>query len=243
LTGFGACYLIYERPSNNLYIVNDQGTAVSQSVTPGGSGTLSGSQCSVPASSASVSVSGNTVTLTVTIAFAPSLAGPKNIYANISDTSYVEGTWQQIGTWTITAPVTNSIVMSPASGSGSAQTFTFTYTSASQAQEHLFFNSSLTGDGACYLIYDRPSNNLYVVNEQGTAVSQSVIPGGSGTLSGSQCSVPASSASVLVSGNTVTLGVTIAFAPSFTDAKNVYGNISDTSYVEGAWQQIGTWTP
>ncbi|HZS54852.1 MAG TPA: S53 family peptidase [Bryobacteraceae bacterium] len=243
LTGNGACYLIYDRPSNNLYIANDQGNAVTGSVTPGGSGILSSSQCTVPGSSASASISGNTITITATVIFAPTFAGQKNIYTTIVDTSYVEGTWQQIGTWMVTAPDGNSMTVNPSSGSGSMQRFTFAYTSTNQAQEHFFFNSSLTGNGACYLIYDRSSNNLYIANDQGTAVSQSVTPGGSGILASSQCTVPASSASVSLSGNTVTITATITFAPSFTGAKNIYANISDTSYVEGTWQQIGTWTP
>src|SRR5581483_10547259 len=136
----------------------------------------------------------------------------------------------------------NSITITPSSGSASTQTFTFAFSSASQAQEHFFFNSSLTGAGACYLIYDRGSNNLLIANDQGSAVSASAAPGSSSTLSSSQCSVPASSASISVSGNTVTITMTITFAPSFAGAKNIYGNILDASYVPGTWQQIGAWT-
>ncbi len=242
LNGANSCYLVYDRPSNVLYIIEDQGTNPHQGVTPGGTGTLSNSQCSVPASSASVSVSGNTVSLTATINFLPSFAGPKNIYANISNTSYVEGSWQQIGTWTVTAPTGNSIIINPSSGSGSTQTFTASFTSTNQSQEHFFFNSSLNGTNSCYLVYDRPSNLLYIIEDQGTNPHQAITPGGSGTLSNSQCSVPASSASVSVAGNTVTVTATITFTPAFAGPKNIYANISNTSYIEGAWQQIGSWT-
>ena len=143
--------------------------------------------------------------------------------------------------WEVDIQTANGVIASPSSGSGLTQTFTFSYTSANQAQEHFFFNSSLTGNGACYLIYDRPSANLYIADDDGTAVSQSVTPGGSGVLSSSQCTVSASSAAVSTSGNTVTITVTIQFAPSFVGPKNIYANISDTSYAEGTWQQIGTW--
>ena len=136
----------------------------------------------------------------------------------------------------------DSIIVTPSSGSSATQTFAFSFTSESQAQEHLLFNSSPTGNGACYLIYDRPSNTLYIANDQGNAVSQSATPGGPGILSSSQCSVPVSSASVSASGNTVNLSLAIAFNPSFAGAQNIYANILDTGYVPGAWQQIGTWT-
>ncbi|MBV8898031.1 MAG: hypothetical protein JO051_16070, partial [Acidobacteriaceae bacterium] len=94
-----------------------------------------------------------------------------------------------------------------------------------------------------YLYYDRPSNTLNLGNDQGNGVAGSVTPGGSGTMASSQCSVPASSASVAVSGNTVSITVTITFTSSFTGAKNVWAAIVDTSYHESAFQQIGTWTP
>ncbi|HZS57271.1 MAG TPA: fibronectin type III domain-containing protein [Bryobacteraceae bacterium] len=242
LTGNGACYLIYDQPSNTLYMVNDQGTAVSQSATPGAPGVLSSSQCSVPASSASVQISGSTVNIGVTITFSASFAGAQNIYANIANTSYVEGNWQQIGTWTVPATVDNSITATPSAGSGITQTFAFSYTSTSQAQDHVFFSNSLTGNGSCYLIYDQPSNTLEIANDQGDAVSQSAALGSSGVLSNSQCSVPAGSASASISGNTVNLRVTITFNASFAGAHNIYANIANASYVEGTWQQIGTWT-
>jgi subtilase family serine protease len=137
----------------------------------------------------------------------------------------------------------NGYTVSPSSGSGATQTFVFAYTNASQSQEYLLFNSTLTGNGACFLLYDRNSNSLMIANDQGTAVSESATPGGSGTLSSSQCSVPASTASVTTSGNTVTITVTITFTASFTGAKNIYANIANASYQAQTWQQIGTWTP
>lgn len=240
--GSGACYLIYDQPSNNLLIVNDQGNAINESLPPGSPGTLSNSQCSVPASTASVSTSGSTVTLTFTITFASSFAGAKNIFANFTNESYVEGTWQQIGAWTVPSAANGSIIANPSSGSGSTQTFNVAYTNSNQSQEHFLINTA-SGVGACYVIYDRQSNSLYIVNDQGSAVSQVVTPGGSGTLTNSQCSIPASTASVDTSGSTVSLNLTITFSTSFTGAKNMFGNFTDNSWIEGTWQQIGTWTP
>ena len=134
-------------------------------------------------------------------------------------------------------------LIGPSAGSGVTQTFVVNYTNANQSQEHVFFNNVLSGAGACYLIYDQPSNNLYIANSQGTAVSESVKPGGSGTLTGSSCSVSAANASVTSSGSTVTLSFTVTFASGFTGAKNIYARTTSTSGVAGNWQIIGSWTP
>lgn len=243
LTGNGSCYFIYDRNQNSLMIGNDQGSAVLAWTTPGSGVTLANDQCSAPASTATTSTSGNTVTLTITITFTPSFVGAKNVYANILDASYVPGTWQQIGTWTVPSATTgNTIAINPSSGAGVTQTFTIAYTSTSQAQEHLFFNSAPTGKGSCYFIYDRSQNSLMIGNDQGNAVLAATNPGSSLILANDQCSAPASSASVSTSGNTVTLTLTITFTPSFAGAQNVYANILDASYVPGTWQTIGTWS-
>jgi hypothetical protein len=134
------------------------------------------------------------------------------------------------------------ITVNPSSGSGSSHTFVFTYSMANLEQEHLLFNSSLNGVGACYLYYDQSSQKLYLANDQGTAFNQSAAPNTSATLSNSQCSVPMSAASVSISGNSTTITLTINFTASFAGAENIYVNTVNTSGVAGTAQQIGTWT-
>jgi hypothetical protein len=48
---------------------------------------------------------------------------------------------------------------------------------------------------------------------------------------------------VNASGNSVSLGMTITFAPSFTGTKNIWVNTVSTSGAEGSWEQVGTWKP
>lgn len=237
------CDLIYDRGSNELSITNNQGTGITGSIKPSTSGTISNSQCSISGPSVKVSTSGNTVNISGTVTFAASFAGAKYIYANILNTSSVLGVWQRIGTWNTSGPVQSTITAFPSWGGGSSQTFVLSYTSESQAQEHLFFGNSVTGDAGCYVIYDRPSNRLLIKNGQGSGVLGSAAPGSSVTLSNGQCSIPASAASVATWGNTVALTLTINFASSFTGARNLYTTVVNTSNVEESWQQIGTWTP
>jgi hypothetical protein len=240
LNGTGACWFFYDQPSNTLSLANDQGNAFTQSAAPGTSAILSNSQCSLLMSSTSVFISGNTTTLSLTINFSASFAGTKNIYVNTVNTSGGAATTQQIGTWTVPAV---SISVNPSSGSGLVQQFTFAYTGASLAQEHLLFNSSLSGVGACYLYYDQPSQLLYMANDQGTAFTQSATPGTSASLANNQCSIPMATASVSISGNTVMITLPITFTASFAGQRNIYVNTVNTSSVAGTTQQIGTWTP
>jgi hypothetical protein len=238
LNGTGACWFFYDQRSNTLSLANDQGNAFTQSATPGTSATLSNSQCSLPMSSTSVSNSGNTTTLTLTINFSASFTGTKNIYVNTVNTSGVAGPALQSGTGSV-SPIT----VNPSVGSGLSQMFVFTYMVPNQAQEHILFNTSLNGTGACWFFYDQRSNTLSLANDQGNAFNQSAAPGTSATLSNNQCSLPMSSTSVSNSGNTTTLTLTINFSGAFTGTKNIYVNTVNTSGVAGTAQQIGTWTP
>jgi hypothetical protein len=242
--GANACYLMYQ-PVNNyglagsgLYMANDAGTQFSTPVSPGASGTLSNSQCSVQASSVFASISSTSMTVTVTISFMPSFAGNTFIVMNSYDVNWNQSGWFTAGTVTVSL----SITVSPYAGSGPTQTFTVAYTSTDQAQEHLIINGVPSGAQSCYLIYDRPSTSLMIASDQGTAVLASAAPGSSAILANDQCSVPASTASVTSSGDTVTIMVTITFLPSFAGAKVMYGNIFNTSYAPGPWQTIGNWT-
>ena len=66
--------------------------------------------------------------------------------------------------------------------------------------------------------------------------------GSATTLQNSQCSLNVATATVVPSGNTLTLNVTLTFKPAFTGAKNVYLHAVDVSGANSGWQQLGTWT-
>ena len=95
----GGCYLFYHRPTNAIYLTNDLGTAWQTPVTPGQSGTLQNSQCSVNPLSSSVSGSGNTLTINITITFKTGFSGTKFIYMEVYDGAG-DSSWQQRGSWT-----------------------------------------------------------------------------------------------------------------------------------------------
>jgi len=105
-TGNQACYLMYQASNNALYLVSDGGVSFTGPVTPGSSGTLGNSQCSVAASSVTVRPSGNTLTITETSEFTASFAGIKTNLMYKYDVSNLGTGWSDAGTWIVTIPAT-----------------------------------------------------------------------------------------------------------------------------------------
>ena len=245
LSTSGACYLLYQRASNSLYLTNDAGSAWQDPVTPGQSGTLQNGQCSVNAAASSVSGTGATLTLNLAMSFQSAFAGARNVYMEVYDGAGDSG-WQQRGTWTVPAdgpPTADSVT--PSSGTGISQTLAFAFSDpagyAAIVSTQIVINSSLSTSGACYLLYQRASNSLYLTNDAGSAWQDPVTPGQSGTLQNSQCSVNAAASSVSGTGATLTLNLAMSFQSAFAGARNVYMEVYDGAGDSG-WQQRGTWT-
>lgn len=133
----------------------------------------------------------------------------------------------------------------PPSGVGAAQSFTFTFSDPSgvfsSTQGHMLINSSQNGQDSCYLIYVTATNSLYLHTDDGIAFTGPLTPGGSGTLSNSQCSVPVSSAAASVSGGNLVVTADISFAVAFEGNKNIYMLTYDNGF-NGGWIAAGTWT-
>lgn len=90
-----SCFFIVNMsPNPALTLMGDNGSW---------SATMSNSQCSI-LGSPSVQVSGSNLIVTVPITFSSSYQGPQNIYM-IAGNPY--GTWQEMGTWTVSANTTS----------------------------------------------------------------------------------------------------------------------------------------
>jgi hypothetical protein len=94
-----SCVLTYDITTNQVSLLNDGNTG-STSATPGASGTLSNSQCSLNVPGTSVATSGNTLTLNLPMTFQEAYAGVKNVYLYAADISGANNGWQQLGKWT-----------------------------------------------------------------------------------------------------------------------------------------------
>jgi len=101
LTLAGGCYVYYYPQGNQLFLSNNAGTAwLTPALTPGGSGTLANSQCTLNASSSTASTSGNNLTLGVSLTFASTMVGSRNVYLYGSGLSGQNSGWVKSGTWT-----------------------------------------------------------------------------------------------------------------------------------------------
>ena len=97
----GSCYTSYVRSSNALFLLSDSGTFWLGPVTPGGTGSLANSQCTLSAGASSVSGSGNNLSVNLALTFASAFSGGKNVFMNAEDAVGLWSNWQQRGAWTL----------------------------------------------------------------------------------------------------------------------------------------------
>jgi phage baseplate assembly protein gpV len=241
--------LYYARATNELYFLNNAGTAWSSPVAPGTAVTLSNSQCSVNVAGASVTVSGTNLTLNLPMTFTAAYAGAKNTYMYAAGSSADSG-WQTLGSWTVpaTSEVVSDVSVTPSGGTGLQQTFALEYADSLGATDlasvWVWFTSNyntVSAPNSCMLYYARATNELYFLNNAGTTWSAPAAPGTAVTLSNSQCSINVAAASVTVSGTNLTLNLPMTFTAAYAGAKNTYMYAAGSS-ADSGWQALGSWT-
>jgi M6 family metalloprotease-like protein len=114
-----ACHVLYEPGNNRFFLADDGETTYLGPVTLGAFQVLENSQCRISGAGSSAVGSGNNLTLTLAISFKASYVGPTNIFMEAQN-FYVQGTWQQMGSWTITAPQAPAAPSAPSPGDGTA---------------------------------------------------------------------------------------------------------------------------
>jgi hypothetical protein len=243
-----ACMFYYSPANNQIDLLNDNAT-VFTTATLGTATTLQNSQCSLNVGTALASRNGNTLTLNVAVTFKPAFAGSKNVYLHAVGVSGTNSAWQQLGSWTVASTVgtASTVSVTPSSGSGATQTFNLQYSdtagASSLTQVWAYFNATLASPAtnACMFYYSAANNQINLLSDSGTAFTPATR-GAATTLQNSQCSLNVATATVVPSGNRITLNVTVTFKPSFAGAKNVYLHAVDVSGSNSGWQQLGTWT-
>jgi hypothetical protein len=138
------------------------------------------------------------------------------------------------------------VSVSPSTGTGETEKFTMVYSDPEGVSDfksvNVLFNTSKTLPNACAVVYSVASDKMYLYNDAGTTLSAGVVPGSSGSVSNSQCTLTGTGSSFSTSGNDLTLKIALTFTGTFTGKKDVYlsatGKTSSSGYVEK-----GTWTP
>jgi hypothetical protein len=89
--------------------------------------------------------------------------------------------------------------------------------------------------------YDRAANVLSLLNDQGTAWIPAAV-GSSSVLQNSQCAMALSGTTAVLSGTTLTLNLSMAFAPGFMGTKQIYMYAANAGGTTSGWQTRGSWT-
>ncbi len=236
-----ACSVVYQRAQNTLALLTDGGVTPGATVTPG-FGTQQNSQCVLNAAGSSVSLSGNVLTLSLSLTFLGPFSGAKTVYMSSTNPSGATG-WQAKGTWTVGFSVA-TVSVTPASGSGASQVFGMQFSDDAGAADltsvALLINASPVTSGACSVTYNRAANTLALLTDSG-AMPVSTISPGSGNQQNSQCILSGPGSTAVLSGNVLTLNLSITFQGTFSGAKTVYLSATSPSASTG-WQSRGSWT-
>jgi Putative Ig domain len=148
-------------------------------------------------------------------------------------------------TWVVKGSL-QPVSVTPNAGSGAAQTFQFTFSDAKGASDMktlwIQVNSTTAYPNSCAMTYDVATKRLQVVKDDATGWQGALIPGTTGTLQNSQCSVDGATSSLSVAGEMLTLTLPITFKPAYIGTKNIYMRGLSSAGSDSGWQVMGTWT-
>jgi hypothetical protein len=145
----------------------------------------------------------------------------------------------------VTAPPADApsvISVSPSSGNGAAVTFTAQYSDATSpnllTNVALLISTSASTTSACYVSYS-PTSGLFSLASDNATTSTTVVPGGGSALN-DQCTLNGTGSSAAIQGLTLTVTVSLTFAPGFAGNQSVYlyaqDQVANTGWIEeGAW--------
>ncbi|MEO7142313.1 MAG: SBBP repeat-containing protein [Bryobacteraceae bacterium] len=246
ISDVNACMIEYVAQGNLLYLVNDAGTGYLGPLIVGSSGVLQNSRCNLSGAGSSASVSGNTLSLNVALSFFSPFIGNWNVWLYDQDAQGHVSGWQQQGTWTIPSSAPSTEYARPASGSGSAQIFSGVYFAPGGASTlgavYVLFNNVVSDVNSCMVQYNVQTNVLSLVNDAGSGYLPGITPGGAGIAQNSRCVLSATGSSVSISGDYLTLNLSMNFLPLFSGTWQIMLYDQDTSGRTSGWQSRGAWT-
>lgn len=253
LNGGQACYVAYSVPLRMLYLVNDAGPDAGLSpplqLGVGTSGFVANSQCQINAAFSSALTSGNSITLSLNTQFRPAFTGGKVLYVAARTTDGLNTGWRTAGVYDIpvaTPSFPNSSTANPSAGTATNAVLSFTYRDQSN-QTNLqtvwgLMNTALDGAGGCYFAFHAPSNQLFLVPDNGNGAQAQAIPlPGSGSTENSQCRINAFGSVVNRSGNSLTLTLNISFKAGFSGPKVIWTAASTLGGAVSPWRAAGAW--
>jgi hypothetical protein len=247
--GPGACTVQYDPSDASVSLQND--LATSWFVGALGSGTLSNSQCTINLAASSASASGSNLTLTLSVTFKTSFGGDKNIYMLAKSNSGLSSGWKLRGSWTV--PVQGgtpyAVSMTPGNVAASKAIVALLYHNTAGATDlesvRVRFSREdgsawETGANSCTASYNPATNSVSLLNDAATAWLTGTL--GTGSLTNSQCKLNLADSSASISGNFLTLNLSVNFKPA-SSGLNVARMLAKTvGGTSTGWQYRGLWT-
>ncbi len=169
---------------------------------------------------------------------------PLHMPLESANTGGVTGWVARLGV-TAPAPQTPAAVsVTPTSGSGATAVFTAKYSDtgggSALTTAGILVNTSAETNFACWVTYS-PSTNLFsLADDLPSSGSTTTLPGGT-SLQNDECVLNGPASSVSISGNTLTLTVSLYFQPGFAGPQTVYLSAADAGSATG-FVALGTWT-
>ncbi len=138
------------------------------------------------------------------------------------------------------------VSVAPNSSTGITQTFSLVYSDPNGISDlktaRVLFNASVSSGSACYVTYSPSTNQMFLYTNAGTSTSAAITPGSSATASNSQCTLNGAGSSFSISGNNLTLNVSLTFSSAFAGTKNIYMHATGNLGTTVGWTKKGTWT-
>jgi uncharacterized protein (TIGR03437 family) len=103
--------------------------------------------------------------------------------------------------------------------------------------------------GGCYIKYGpitgghAGSNGFILIADDGSSVAGFAFPGSPTNISNSQCTLNAAASSATVSGNNLTLTVSLTFSSTFTGQRHIWMQAVDANNLSTNWLVYGVWFP
>lgn len=256
LDGRNACWITYDVASNRISLVNDAGTGVAGSITPGVSGTAENRQCTIGGLGSFLDTSTTfrghySIDIMVAVTFKVAFGGTKLIYLYADDKGGLNSGWNLRGYWSVPSvdlPPFGPRVL-PGSGTGTTAWFSLFFSeqdgSENIRQVWLLFNSSLDGRNACWVFYDARARQFGLVNDGGGGEAGRIAQGRAGTVENSQCRLDAAEAlpagSYYENEYALQTNFSITFKQAFVGLKTAYAYADDLGGQTIGWRTVGQW--
>ncbi len=141
-------------------------------------------------------------------------------------------------------PQTPAVVsVTPSAGSGANVVFTAVYSDtgggSALSNVSLLVNTGATSTFGCMVTYTIATNLFSLANDTASGAS-TTVPGGT-NIQNSQCTLNGTTSAVALSGNTLTLTLSLYFQPGFSGAHSIYLSAADAGTGTGLVSR-GSWS-